>query len=166
MVKEESLGPKQARLSLGTFIREHHARILEAWERSVRQLPSSRGLSRPRLLDHLPDLLERISRVVSTVQTGEHETLAGLPEVHALERLDSGFDLDEVAEEYGLLRACILELYGELAQASGLVSMAEAMREVVSFNRTFDEAVSAAVSRYARAHERTLLGFDWFWDCV
>ena len=33
----------------------------------------------------------------------------------------TGFDLDEVAEEYALLRASILELYAEHAQASGAV---------------------------------------------
>ncbi|WNG44926.1 PAS domain-containing protein [Archangium minus] len=160
MVKHETQGVGEERLRLGAFIREHRSRLLEDWERAVRRLPYAQGLSRPRLLDHLPDLLERIACVVETVHTGEHQTLEQMPEVHALERLDSGFDLDEVAEEYALLRACILQLYGEHVEAAGAASMAVAMREVVSFNRTFDEAVAAAVSRYARARERTLVALD------
>ncbi|WNG34475.1 PAS domain-containing protein [Archangium violaceum] len=160
MVKHETQGVGEERLRLGAFIREHRSRLLEDWERAVRRLPYAQGLSRPRLLDHLPDLLERIACVVETVHTGEHQTLEQMPEVHALERLDSGFDLDEVAEEYALLRACILQRYGEHVEAAGAASMAVAMREVVSFNRTFDEAVAAAVSRYARARERTLVALD------
>ncbi len=160
MSKNGGLGSGQEWLELGTFIREHRARLLQEWERAVRQLPYARDLSRPRLLDHLPDLLDRIAHVVETVRTGGHESLEELPEVHALDRLDSGFDLDDVAGEYALLRGCILQLYAEHVEAAGAASLAVAMQEVVRFNRTFDEAVAAAVSRYARARERTLVALD------
>ncbi|WP_375767354.1 PAS domain-containing protein [Archangium gephyra] len=160
MSKNEVFGTEQERLELGTFIRENRNRLLQEWEGAVRQLPFARELSRPRLLDHLPDLLDRIAQVVETVRTGGHESLEDLPEVHALERLDSGFDLDEVAGEYALLRGCILQLYAEHIDKAGAASLAVAMREVVRFNRTFDEAVAAAVSRYARARERTLVALD------
>ena len=60
------------RLRLCEFIRDARDRILEDWTREARLLPGARGLSRPRLLDHLPDLLERLSSVVETVHTGEH----------------------------------------------------------------------------------------------
>jgi PAS domain S-box-containing protein len=160
MNKNEGLGSGQERLELGTFIRENRVRLLQEWERTVRRLPYARDLSRPRLLDHLPDLLDRIAHVVDTVRTGGHESLDDLPEVHALERLDSGFDLDEVAGEYALLRGCILQLYAEHVESAGAASLAVAMQEVVRFNRTFDEAVAAAVSRYARARERTLVALD------
>ncbi len=160
MVKHDALGVEQGRLELGTFIRENRSRLLQEWERAVRQLPYARELSRPRLLDHLPDLLDRIALVVETVRTGGEESLEELPEVHALERLDSGFDMDEVAGEYALLRGCVLQLYAEHVEEAGAGSMALAMREVVRFNRTFDDAVAAAVSRYARARERTLVALD------
>ena len=160
MVKHEALGAELERLELGTFIRENRSRLLRQWECAVRRLPYARELSRPRLLDHLPDLLDRIASVVETVRTGGHESLEELPEVHALERLDSGFDLDEVAGEYALLRGCILQLYAEHIESAGAPSLALAMQEVVRFNRTFDEAVAAAVSRYARARERTLVALD------
>ncbi|WNG22419.1 PAS domain-containing protein [Cystobacter fuscus] len=158
MVKHGTGGTEQ--LHLGSFIREQRARILADWEGAVRQLPYAQGLSQPRLLDHLPDLLDRIANVVETVHTGGESSLDEMPEVHALERLDSGYDLDEVAEEYALLRACILQLYGEHLTCVGASSLVVAMREMVSFNRTFDEAVSAAVSRYTRARERTLVALD------
>ncbi|MCY1081202.1 PAS domain-containing protein [Archangium sp. miwbw1] len=160
MVKHDARRVEQGRWELGTFIRENRSRLLQEWEGAVRQLPYARELSRPRLLDHLPDLLDRIANVVETVRTGGDESLEELPEVHALERLDSGFDLDEVAGEYALLRGCILQLYAEHVESAGAGLMATAMREVVRFNRTFDEAVAAAVSRYARARERTLVALD------
>jgi PAS domain S-box-containing protein len=160
MVKREALGAEQERFHLGTFIREHRLPLLQEWERAVRRLPYARDLSGPRLLDHLPDLLERIASVVESVRTGGEGSLEEMPEVHALARLDSGFDLDDVAEEYALLRGCILQLYAKYIEAAGAASLAVAMREVVLFNRTFDEAVTAAVSRYARARERTLVALD------
>ncbi|HEX8434119.1 ATP-binding protein [Archangium sp.] len=160
MIKHGTPGGEQAPVHLGVFIRENRVQLLEDWERAVRRQPYARELSHPRLLDHLPDLLERIAAVVETSHSGGARTLEDVPEVHALERLDSGFDLDEVAEEYALLRTCILQRYGEHLEVSGATSLAVAMGEVVRFNRTFDEAVGAAVSRYARARERTLVALD------
>ncbi|WP_257449254.1 GAF domain-containing sensor histidine kinase [Archangium lipolyticum] len=160
MVKHDRVDGEQGRGGLGDFIRRHGSHILSHWEVEVRQLPYTRDLSRPRLLDHLPELLERMAHVVESAQTDEHPTLEAVPEVHALERLDSGFDLDAVAEEYALLRACVLQLYGEHVASAGAEHMALAMREMLHFNRTFDEAVAAAVSRYAKARERTLVALD------
>ncbi|MFL5357876.1 ATP-binding protein [Archangium sp.] len=142
------------------FIRENQPRILAEWERAVRGHPYSQGLSRPRLIDHLPDLLERVSNMVEAVHTGQHETLERVPEVHALERLEAGYDLEEVAHEYALLRACILRLYEAQAENVGTGNLAVALREVRRFNQTFDEAVSTAVSCYARMRERTLVALD------
>jgi PAS domain S-box-containing protein len=158
MVKHGTVGT--GHFHLGRFIRAQRSRILADWEGAVRQLPYAQGLSQPRLFDHLPELLDRIANVVETVHTGGHSSLDNMPEVHALERLDSGYDLDEVAEEYALLRTCILQLYGEHLASIGESSLTVAMREMVSFNRTFDDAVSAAVSRYTRARERTLVALD------
>jgi signal transduction histidine kinase len=147
-------------MRLCDFIRENRHRILEEWEREVRHHPYSQGLSRPRLLNHLPELLDRISHMVETIHTGGHQTLEELPEVHALERLEQGYDLEEVAHEYALLRACILRLYEAHAERVGAGDLAMMLREVRRFNETFDQAVSTAVSRYARTRERTLVALD------
>jgi PAS domain S-box-containing protein len=114
-------------------------------------------MSRSQLLDHLPDLLDRIANVVETVHTGEHRTLEEFPEVHALDRLDAGLDLEQVASEYALLRACILKLYSEHV---GERNAGVLVREMLYFNQTFDTAVVTAVARYARVRERTLVALD------
>jgi PAS domain S-box-containing protein len=157
MVESESARGSEGRLRMCDFIRDHHARILEEWTREARRLPGVQGLSRPQLLDHLPQLLYRLARVVETVHTGEYRTLEELPEVHALDRLDAGFDLQQVASEYALLRACILRLYSEYVGERNSGALA---REMLRFNQTFDDAVVTAVARYAHTRERTLVALD------
>jgi hypothetical protein len=97
---------------LADFIHDHRDRILGEWAAAVRALPIARTLTRPHLLDHLPQLLDRISTVVRRRHDGAPPALADLPRVHALDRLDHGFALGEVADEYALLRRCVLEAYG------------------------------------------------------
>jgi PAS domain S-box-containing protein len=142
------------------FIRAQRTLILEEWERAVRVLPCTRQLASPRLLDHLPLLLERVASVVEGVHIGEQGSLEELPEIHALQRLDVGADLEQVTNEYALLRTCVLRLYRRYLVDHGPRDVESLMREVERFNRTFDEAVSIAVSRYTRARERTLVALD------
>src|SRR5687768_7976020 len=113
MAESDTSASASERLRLCDFIRTQRARILEEWSREACLLPDAQGLSQPRLFDHLPELLDRVANVVETVHTGEHRTLGNTPEVHALDRLDAGFDLEQVANEYALLRACILQRYSE-----------------------------------------------------
>jgi signal transduction histidine kinase len=157
MAESDTSASSPEPLRLCDFIRAQRPRILEEWSREARLLPDAQGLSRLRLLDHLPELLDRVANVVETVHTGEHRTLEEIPEVHALDRLDAGFDLEEVANEYALLRACILRLYSEYVgeRNTGLL-----VREILLFNQTFDTAVVTAVARYARTRERTLVALD------
>ncbi|HEX8819308.1 MAG TPA: GAF domain-containing protein [Archangium sp.] len=148
------------RLRLCDFIREHTPRILAEWERELRGHSPARALSQPRLLDHLPHLLNRVANVVETVHTGEHQTLESFPEVHALERLEVGYDLEDVSHEYAVLRECVLRLYEAHAEQVGVGPLSLMLREVRRFNQTFDEALSTAVSCYARTRERTLMALD------
>ncbi|WP_233262190.1 ATP-binding protein [Vitiosangium sp. GDMCC 1.1324] len=147
-------------MRLCDFIRVSQSLILAEWEREARSHPYSQGLSRPRLLDHLPDLLDRMANMVETLHTGERQSMEGLPEVHALERLEVGYDLEQVAHEYALLRACILRLYEVHAEQVGMGEPAVMLREVRRFNQIFDAAVSTAVTCYARTRERTLVALD------
>jgi hypothetical protein len=98
--------------------------------------------------------------VVETVHTGEHQTLEEIPEVHALDRLEAGYDLEEVSHEYALLRGFILRLYEAHAETVEAGELGVMPREVRRFNQTFDVAVRAAVSCYARTRERTLVALD------
>src|SRR5262249_11284256 len=76
------------------------------------------------------------------------------PRIHAMERLEVGYDLAEVVEEYAILRRCITSLlYSEHTPAlrSG---------ELPRLHEAIDLAISSSVVRYTEARERTLRALD------
>jgi PAS domain S-box-containing protein len=166
MAMHEPAAETGGRLRLCDFIRDQRALILEDWERAVRLLPCNRESSHPRLLDHLPWLLDRVAELVEGVHTGEQGALEELPEAQVLQRLDVGFDLEQVTREYSLLRTCILRLYGQFVGREGLGEVETTLREVERFNQMFDEAMATAVSRCSRAHERTLVALERISEAV
>src|SRR3954471_3308858 len=96
---------------LGDVLHERQDEILALWESQVRLLRSARGLTRPVLLDHIPDFLRELASFVGELRDG-HQAAAPqeFPIIHAIERLDLGYDLTEVVAEYGILRKCIVTL--------------------------------------------------------
>ncbi|WP_075009226.1 PAS domain S-box protein [Stigmatella aurantiaca] len=139
---------------LADFLRTHRDAILEAWEAEVRELPAARVLSQVALRDHLPLLLEAIAdMMVQSAPPPAEDALGSVPDVHALERLGEGFDLRQVVTEYRLLRRCVLRLWA----ARGLEGSPEA---TAVFHDAVDEAVTASVTRYMRARDRTFQALD------
>ena len=139
---------------LADFLRSHRDAILEAWEAEVRRLPAAQHLSRIALRDHVPLLLESIAAVLSGPRDTEVcAALGPIPDVHALERQEEGFDLRQVVKEYQLLRRCVLRLW----EAHGAKDSLEA---AAIFHEAVDEAVAASVSRFMRARERTVQALD------
>lgn len=138
--------------SLASFLRQERPQILAMWEQRVRSLPAARHLSRAELLDHLPHLLDHIAGMVDDLETGRPVREPGtLSDTHAIERLEEGYDLDEVVREFASLRQCVLELWaGQPHRAKGTPLL----------NLAIDEAVTNAVDRYMKARERTLVGLD------
>ncbi len=140
--------PNQAsvapRLPLDEFLRQEHETILREWESLDRQmLASAREPTSERLRDNLPEILidladqyERTSdktRYINFPQQG--------PRLHAQDRWEQGFSLEEVAREYGLLRVVILQilssLRGELPEG-----------ELVFLNEALDKAIVESVTTY------------------
>ncbi|MGZ6142824.1 MAG: GAF domain-containing protein, partial [Myxococcales bacterium] len=140
---------------LADFLRERHDEIMARWEAEVRRLRPARFLTRPVLLDHVPDFLRQLTDFVSEARE-HHQTAppSQFPVVHALERLDLGYDLAEVVEEYGTLRQCIIVL----AQAEGSPALVSA--ELPRLHHAIDLAIGASVARYSHARERTLKALD------
>src|SRR4030081_1116650 len=93
---------------LADFLRERRRAILDRWEAAVRQLRPAQGLRRPALLDHIPQFLEELERFVGDLR--QHRPAAppeDIARVHAVERLEMGYELADVVEEYSILRSCI-----------------------------------------------------------
>jgi hypothetical protein len=138
--------------SLSEFMRARRQEILDQWAQAVRAFAVAEEISEPRLMDHLPDLLDELADFVCADSGASN--MRGLPKIHALERLDVGFDLKQVAHEYAILRDCVLRLY---ERAHGATAMLE---EVRRFNGALDHAVGDAVHFYAKQRERVLTALD------
>src|SRR5687768_11613354 len=102
----------EPRVTLAQLIERRRKEILLEWEAAVRRLPPAQGMSRLRLLDHVPRLLDRIAQVADELMAGR---APGMPESdanrHALERLEAGFDLGQVITEFSFLRDIIMRIW-------------------------------------------------------
>jgi signal transduction histidine kinase len=93
---------------------------------------------------------------------GDGATLNGASELHAFERLGSGFDLLEVVSEYRALRASVLRLWA----ASGRAPHESDVDDVTRFNESIDQSVTKAVASYTRRVDQSrdlflaILGHD------
>src|SRR3982074_1882132 len=96
---------------LADFLRTRRETILSDWLTRVRSLAPGRGLARPMLIDHLPQFLDDLADFLDEVRAG-HTAAEPVtaPVMHALERLEGGYNLAEGVEEYAILRQCIVEL--------------------------------------------------------
>lgn len=139
---------------LTDFIKIHRAEIVAVWEDAVRALPIARDLARPVLVDHIPDLLDRICEIADHVGSGHEPTSLDIAELHAHDRLEEGFDLPQVVTEYRLLRACILRLWARHVVAP------EQLTDLQALDEAIDISIEASIDRYTRARERTLRALD------
>ena len=140
---------------LADFLRERASEILSHWEREVMKVRSARKLSRPLLLDHLPDFIADLAIYVDDLRHGKNDAPPDEnPHIHALERLEVGYDLAEVVEEYAVLRRCITEL------AFSRNTPALRSGELPRLHEAIDMAISTSVTRYTEARERTLRALD------
>jgi PAS domain S-box-containing protein len=143
-------------VTLHEFLRRHKENIIALWEQSAEKLSPARALSRRALRDHMPHLIDELADAAEQTARGERPDTATAPDVHAMARLGEGYDLRQVAEEYAMLRACILR---ELAQTPGVV-LPPQLGLIELMNATIDDAVVRAVTCFHAAHSRTLSSLD------
>lgn len=126
------------------MIRIERDDLLARWRAQVSQLPSAAGLSTPTLNDHIPLLLNELAAAFHhSAMASIPETLAhGTPPMHGLQRLQEGFQIDEVVAEYNILRGCI----HDLAERHELTLQG---RPFHILNRVLDTAIGLAVQAFA-----------------
>ena len=141
--------------ALVTVLRDHRREILADWEAASVNLASNRELDHPALIDHVPAFLDAIAHMVDEVDAGRNaEPPQKIAELHAVGRLGRRFDLEEVVNELALLRDCIVtRLWSDHHESEPLV-------DVQVLNHTVDKAVTASITRYTEARDRTLQEFD------
>jgi PAS domain S-box-containing protein len=139
---------------LSATLRAHREEILERWAILCRDNPRARTLTNEQLLDHLPRLLDRLAGAVEAASEGR-DTSFPIKESqqHALHRLDTGFDLAEITQEYALLRRVIFEFVAEHAPNLVIGGF-----DVVG--NAIDQSLSESVDYYVRVRHRTLEALD------
>lgn len=131
-------GKDDAQGSAATFLRVHHEVLLAEWQQAILdhlgwKVPNHTAW----LIDHLPELL---STLADAVESGPEVLDQRLELAHASARLQEGFDLGEVAQEYALLRRCILRRLEDLEtplRKGELTRLQEALDRVVTLTMTF-----------------------------
>jgi two-component system, OmpR family, phosphate regulon sensor histidine kinase PhoR len=129
---------------LASLIRQEHIALLMSWREQVRQLPCARHLDTPTLNDHIPSLLDELAAALKahSEQTIPEALCEGTPPAHGAQRVQDGFDIEEVVAEYNILRGCI----HDLADTNGLNLQGKPFHII---NRVLDEAIGLAVQTYA-----------------
>jgi signal transduction histidine kinase len=151
-------------MTLSTFILENLEPILTEWESFARTiLPASDGMSSEELRDDAEQMLITIARDMATAQSAAAQLDKSrgrqprgaddgdtASEVHAGDRLHSGFNLNELVGEYRALRATVIRLWtSEMGDANRAN-----LDELTRFNEALDQAECEAVARYTSRVER------------
>lgn len=162
---------KGGQMHLSEFIRTDAERILREWEEFVKaQRPQAvlpRWVLRAPAAAILRSIAEHIERPPSAVEQGKAAgdgtpgPIEHAAAIHVDLRIESGFDLAQIIEEYTALRACILRLWRATDPDFG-----RGAEEVSRLTEAIDQAVAQTVSLYeqreAKYRDRFLgmLGHD------
>ncbi|MDC0712594.1 ATP-binding protein [Stigmatella sp. ncwal1] len=141
-------------LRLAAFLRDHRQHILARWQSSTHALHSHRSGRGTPTVHHIPSLLEGITEALAHTEHGVPLQLPCiLSDMHAFARLDQGFDIHELATEYGLLRRCILQQLAaeSLRPSPGALALLEDL---------LDQSLGRAMLSYTRLRERTMNALD------
>ncbi|RKI54449.1 GAF domain-containing protein [Corallococcus sp. AB049A] len=126
------------RPSAAEFLRANHDVLLAEWQQEVmKHLGGKAPAHPPWLIDHLPELL---STLADAMEAGPEALDERLEAAHAAARMDAGFNLGEVAQEYALLRRCILhrlETQEQQLRPGDLTRLEETLDRVVTRTMTF-----------------------------
>jgi signal transduction histidine kinase len=130
------------------FIRMHQDEIIACWEERVRALPATRELERAMLVEPIADVLSRIADATEAVLANAPPTTWG-SELHAIARVDQGWDLTTLVMELGILRSCI---------------SAQIANQQIAHVRTLDEVIDSTLTStidcFSRARDRRLHTLD------
>ena len=129
---------------LAALIKRERDALLSRWRQQVGELPAAKDLDVPTLNDHLPQLIDELAAAlrVRSDETIPEALAESSPPAHGLQRIQDGFDIEEVVAEYNILRGCI----HDLADTNGLNLQGKAFHIL---NRVLDGAIGLAVQTYS-----------------
>lgn len=144
-----------ANLTLPHFIRKNLEPITEEWKDFAKTL-AVKGTSDVVLRNHIHYLLFYIADDIESPQTSKQQLSKsqgkrdGLKEspggMHAIYRLDTGFDLIAMVAEYRALRATITKLW----TASRLVLTDADIMDLIRFNEAIDQLLAQSIDSFVK----------------
>lgn len=147
-------------MRLADFILSNVEPILEDWERFARSLAPGSAMGVLALRDHAEEILRITARDMVSEQTpqqqsdkskghggggAESEHLDTASAKHAIGRLGSGFNINEVVSEYRALRASVLRLWREKIESAD----ARDLEDLTRFNESIDQSLAEAVRSFS-----------------
>jgi len=142
-------------MRLSDFIKVNAHQILSEWEKFTKKIRRQASLPRWFLCHHAAAIIKLIVEEMehSPPVTDQELTSAGVAATgpihhaaaaHVRLRIESGFDLAQIIDEYCALRACVLRLWRERDPGGFNIGATQITR----FAEVIDENVTAAVSYY------------------
>lgn len=143
-------------MRLAFFIRENLELILQEWEDFAVTLSPLTNASKLQLRDHAKAMLLVICADLETVQAEQQsidKSRGNAPEVfgetaaesHAVDRLNSGFSVEELMAEYRAMRSSVLRLWqAKVKQADEF-----ALNDMLRFNEAIDQSLTESIARYS-----------------
>jgi signal transduction histidine kinase len=134
--------------------------ILQEWEDFAKTIHASiHRMTAKELRDHAEAMLRDVAADLDTHQARQDgiDKSQGLgpqvpddtaAEIHAVDRLASGFTIEQLTSEYRALRASVLRLWQDEIKD---ISAGE-IKDMVRFNEAIDQALAESVTRYSAMH--------------
>lgn len=144
-------------MKLSDFIRTHLESILQEWEDFASTMEPLAEANKTELRDHAAAVLKVVASDLDTPQA-EHESIAkskGLgpqasadtaAEIHASDRVASGFTGEQVMAEYRALRSSVLRLWARQVE----ITTPDDIQDMIRFNESIDQAQTESMARYAK----------------
>ena len=161
-------------MRLSQFILTNMEAILQEWEDFAETIHATQHrMTVKELRDHAGAMLREVVADLNTAQDRQEgiDKSQGLSpqlpedtaaEIHAVDRLASGFTIEQLASEYRALRASVLRLWQD--DISNITTAD--VRDMVRFNEAIDQSLAESVARYSELHRESqnlflaILGHD------
>jgi signal transduction histidine kinase/ActR/RegA family two-component response regulator len=130
-------------VTIGDFIEQSVPEIIARWVKRVREeQPNAQRVHHDVLVDHLPVFLSKLGRSLATAgdaSDGPRKEATA----HGDQRWDNGWSITELVRDYQILRLVLIDfLETEMERRLS-------MRESLVLNVSIDDAIAAAVARFA-----------------
>jgi signal transduction histidine kinase len=151
-------------MRLADFISSNRESILTEWVNFARtKISVGRGMTDLALRDDADAILREVARDMRTAQTtweqysksqGGGSSVDDLPtppsHAHAIQRVRSGFEVNQMVSEFRALRATVLRLWSASAGKASI----EDLQDVTRFNESIDQALAESLKSFVGEVDR------------